>query len=76
MHERAGREKWARKGQRQHQGPSAREGANLRSLTVGDLVGDDVDAAVAGDTNLRGQVAEIDTDDALWVSDGVLQLEV
>jgi hypothetical protein len=44
--------------------------SNSRSLTVRDLVGDDVDTAVAGDTNLRGQVAEINTDDALWVSDG------
>lgn len=45
---------------------------DLRSLTVGDLIGDDVDATVAGDTNLGGQVAEIDTDDALGVSVGFM----
>jgi hypothetical protein len=41
---------------------------NLRSLTVRHLVGDDVDTTVSRHTNLRREVTEVDTDDALAMS--------
>jgi hypothetical protein len=36
-----------------------------RSSSVGDFIDDDVNTSMSGDTNLRGQVSEINTDDAL-----------
>lgn len=46
---------------------------DIRGLTVGHFVGDNVNTSVPCDTDFGGKVSQVDTDDALAISKRVLR---